>query len=94
MRKRGEGGGRSRKNDWGGDEEGRMQEEGGRRMGKRMRKIWEKDEEETGRRRKNVEQAGRRRRVGCSQPGPVGLVLNDACYGWLSQPVACKYGSG
>ena len=29
-----------------------------------------------------------------SQPGPVGLVLNDACYGWLSQPVACKYGSG
>ena len=71
-----------------------MQEEGGRRMGKRVRKIWEKDEEETGRRRKNVEQAGRRRRVGCSQPGPVGLVLNDACYGWLSQPVACKYGSG
>ena len=25
MRKRGEGGGRSRKKDWGGDEEGRMQ---------------------------------------------------------------------
>ena len=82
MRKRGEGGGRSRKKDWGGDEEGRMQR-------KRWKEESETNEEDGRRIRKKPEEGGRIWKKG-DEGGmfseSVEIRRNLTCYGWLSQP--------
>ena len=86
MRKRGEGGGGSRKKDWGWDEEGKKGE--GREGNECGR--GEKEEEEAGRRRTNMEEEGRRRNVfGVSRNPSDSFYTMHATVG-CDQPVACN----